>query len=337
MRNRMWAALTWLKANLVWAIPAAMLLGLAFGALTEPTSLKVLILPLTFLMVYPMMVNLQIKKVLSGHDYKLQGTVLFINFAIVPFVAFAIGRLFFSNNVYAALGLLLAATLPTSGMTISWTGFAKGNLDAAIKMAVIGLIIGALATPLYANWLMGAVVEIPLAKIFQQIAVIVFLPMILGYATQRLIVRRYGETKYRRDIKPRFPLFSTLGLLGIVFVAMALKANTILSNPSELLLMFVPLLIFYGITFVLGTVVGRQFFGRADAIALIYGTAPKNLSIALAIAMTAFGQQGAEIALIIALAYVIQIQTSAWCNKFVDRCFGASERPELPILEPERA
>ncbi len=337
MRNRMWAVLTWLKANLIWSIPAAMLLGLGFGALTDPVYLKSLILPLTFLMVYPMMVNLQIKKVLSGHDYRLQATALFINFGIVPFVAFGIGRLFFSDNVYAALGLLLAATLPTSGMTISWTGFAKGNLDAAIKMAVIGLFIGALATPLYANWLMGAVVEIPLAKVFQQIAVIVFLPMILGYATQRLIVRRFGEAKYRRDIKPRFPLFSTLGVLGIVFVAMALKANTILSNPSQLLLMFVPLLIFYGITFVLGTVTGKLFFGREDAIALVYGTAPKNLSIALAIAMIAFGQQGAEIALIIALAYVIQIQTSAWCNKLINRCFGEPEQTESPSLATERA
>ncbi|NIV38644.1 MAG: arsenic resistance protein [Anaerolineae bacterium] len=333
----MWAVLTWLKANLIWSIPAAMLLGLGFGALTDPVYLKSLILPLTFLMVYPMMVNLQIKKVLSGHDYRLQATALFINFGIVPFVAFGIGRLFFSDNVYAALGLLLAATLPTSGMTISWTGFAKGNLDAAIKMAVIGLFIGALATPLYANWLMGAVVEIPLAKVFQQIAVIVFLPMILGYATQRLIVRRFGEAKYRRDIKPRFPLFSTLGVLGIVFVAMALKANTILSNPSQLLLMFVPLLIFYGITFVLGTVTGKLFFGREDAIALVYGTAPKNLSIALAIAMIAFGQQGAEIALIIALAYVIQIQTSAWCNKLINRCFGEPEQTESPSLATERA
>jgi predicted Na+-dependent transporter len=303
----------------------------------SPVYLKSLILPLTFLMVYPMMVNLQIKKVLSGHDYKLQATVLFINFAIVPIVAFAIGRLFFSNNVYAALGLLLAATLPTSGMTISWTGFAKGNLDAAIKMAVIGLFIGALVTPLYANWLMGAVVEIPLAKIFQQIAIIVFLPMILGYATQRLIVRRYGEAKYRRDFKTRSPLFSTLGVLGIVFVAMALKAETILSNPSGLLWMFVPLLIFYGITFLLGTIVGKLFFNRADAIALVYGTAPKNLSIALAIAMIAFGQQGAEIALIIALAYVIQIQTSAWCNRLVNRCFGEPTQSESPILAPERA
>ncbi|MFN2292504.1 MAG: arsenic resistance protein [Anaerolineae bacterium] len=332
MIARFWSVLEWLKANLTWSIPAAMLLGLAFGAVANAGFLKSLILPLTLLMVYPMMVNLQIKKVLSGHDYQLQLTALLINFGIVPFAAFAIGRVLLADQVFAALGLLLAATLPTSGMTISWTGFARGNLDAAIKMAVIGLIIGSLATPLYAEWLMGTAVEVPLAKIFQQVATVVFVPLILGYATQRLIVRRFGVQRYRQDFKPRFPLFATLGVLGIVFSAIALKAETILSNPLGLLLMFVPLVLFYGITFVLGTVVGRTFFGRDDAIALIYGVAPKNLSIALAIAMNAFGQQGAEIALVIALAYVIQIQTSAWCNKFVDRCFGVREPVEGPAL-----
>jgi predicted Na+-dependent transporter len=335
MGKRFWAMLAWLKANLVWTIPAAMGLGLVFGSLFQADFLKSLILPLTFLMVYPMMVNLQIKKVLSGGDYKLQLTTLFINFGLVPFVAFGIGRLFFSENAFAALGLLLAATLPTSGMTISWTGFARGNLDAAIKMAVLGLIIGSLATPLYAGWLMGTVVEVPLSKIFQQVAMIVFVPLILGYATQRFIVWRFGVDRYRRDFKPRFPLFSTLGVLGIVFAAMALKAHTILSDPLGLVWMFLPLIVFYGLTFVLGTVVGRSFFERDDAVALIYGVAPKNLSIALAIAMNAFGQQGAEIALVIALAYVIQIQTSAWCNRFVDRCFGAREPLEEPGLAPQ--
>ena len=337
MMRRVWAVLTWLKANLVWSIPVAMLLGLAFGAVVNPAFLKPLILPLTFIMVYPMMVNLQIKKVLSGHDYKLQLTTLLINFGIVPLVAFGIGRLFFSNNAFAALGLLLAATLPTSGMTISWTGFAKGNLDAAIKMAVIGLILGSLLSPFYAEWLMGTVLEIPVDKIFQQIAIIVFLPLILGYLTQVLIIRRYGKDRYARDFKPRFPLFSTLGLLGIVFSAMALKAETILSDPLDLLLLFIPLVLFYAFTFVTGTFVGRTFFGRDDAIALIYGVAPKNLSIALAISMNAFGQAGADIALIIALAYVIQLQTSAWCNKFVDKCFGSRQVAKVPLHEAEGA
>jgi predicted Na+-dependent transporter len=222
-------------------------------------------------------------------------------------------------------------------MTISWTGFARGNLDAAIKMAVIGLVVGSLATPFYAEWLMGTVVEVPLAKILQQVLTVVFVPLLLGYATQRLIVWKFGAERFRRDFKPRFPLLSTLGVLGIVFAAIALKADTILSHPLDLLLTFIPLLLFYGFTFFLGTIVGRRLFRRNDAIALIYGVAPKNLSIALAIAMNAFGAQGTEIALVIALAYVIQIQTSAWCNKFVDRCFGELESLETPVLAGERA
>ena len=325
MNKTFWTVLSKIKTNLVWAIPLVMLLGLAFGSLFNPAFLKSLIFPLTFIMIYPMMINLQIRKALSGEDYKLQLFTLLLNFGVIPFLAYGIGRIFFAEDVYAALGLLMLSTLPTSGMTISWTGFARGNLDAAIKMAVFGLVIGALATPLYAQWLIGAAIEIPLAKIFQQVTQVVFLPMILGYATQRLIVRKFGEAGYRRDYKPKFPLISTLGLMGIVFSAMALKANTILSNLSGLLLMFVPLILLYGLMFLMATVSGRLLFNREDSIALIYGTGPKNLSIALAIALTAFGQQGAEIALIIALAYIIQLQTSAWCNRLVDRCFGAPE------------
>ena len=50
-----------------------------------------------------------------------------------------------------------------------------------------------------------------------------------------------------------------------------------------------------------------------------------NLSIALAIAMTAFGgEQGSEIAIIIAMAYIIQVQAAAWYVKFNDKIFGPS-------------
>ena len=51
----------------------------------------------------------------------------------------------------------------------------------------------------------------------------------------------------------------------------------------------------------------------------------RNLSIALAIAITVFGaQEGAEIALIIAMGYIIQVQAAAWYVKLTDRVFGAS-------------
>jgi ACR3 family arsenite efflux pump ArsB len=310
-----------------------MLLGIAFGYLYNPSFLKVLIIPLTFLMVYPMMVNLQLKKVLSKGDTKVQIATQIINFAIIPFLAFGIGKIYFRDDPLIALGLLLASLLPTSGMTISWTGFAKGNLNAAIKMTVIGLIAGSLATPLYAKWLMGTVIEIPLLEVFRQIAFIVFLPMIAGYATQRYIIWKYGEAKYHRDIKKKFPMLSTLGVLGIVFVAMALKSMTIVSQPSMLISLLIPLIIFYLINFILSTFVAKLFFSREDGIALVYGTVMRNLSIALALAMAVFGTQGSDIALIIALAYIIQVQSAAWYVKFTDTIFGETTDRAKDIME----
>ena len=111
-------------------------------------------------------------------------------------------------------------------------------------------------------------------------------------------------------------------VLGIVFVAMALKARTIISEPSLLLLIFVPLLLIYLLNFSLSTVIAKFFFNREDGIALVYGTVMRNLSIALAIAINAFGEAGANAALVIAVSYIIQVQSAAWYVKFTDRVFG---------------
>jgi ACR3 family arsenite efflux pump ArsB len=321
----MWKFLAIIQNNLVWSVPAFMIAGVIFGVLFEPSFLKALIVPLTFLMVYPMMINLQIQKVFSGGDLRLQLVTQIINFGIIPFLAFGLGKLFFNDQPLIALGLLLTSLLPTSGMTISWTGFAKGNLNAAIKMTVIGLIFGSLATPFYAKLLMGTVIEIPLIDIFKQIVFIVFLPMILGFITKQILLKTVGTDKYNKNLKQKFPAFSTLGVLGIVFVALALKAQSIIANPRDLLSYFIPLVIIYGINFSLSTLVGKSLFNREDAIALVYGTVMRNLSIALAIALTVFGaKQGSEIALIIAMAYIIQVQSAAWYVKLTDKIFGQS-------------
>lgn len=54
----------------------------------------------------------------------------------------------------------------------------------------------------------------------------------------------------------------------------------------------------------------------------------RNLSIALAIAINAFGAQGADAALVIALSYIIQVQSAAWYVKFSDRIFGPPPEAE---------
>jgi len=311
-----------LQKNLILSIPVFMIAGIVYGNFYDSLILKSLILPFTFLMVYPMMVNLNLKEVFTKGDTKLQIVTQIINFTITPFLGLLIGKLFFSNSPLIVLGLLLTCLLPTSGMTISWTGFAKGNMSAAVKMTVIGLILGSILAPFYLQILVGTSIEIPLLKVFKQIAIIVFLPMVLGYATQQFLIWKYGIEKYKKDLKKKFPPISTLGVLSIVFIAMALKAKVIIADPALLLKYLLPLIIIYSLNFLLSTIIGKYFFDRNDGIALVYGTVMRNLSIALAIAMTVFGEKGSEIALIIALAYIIQVQAGAWYIKFTNKIFG---------------
>jgi len=322
----MWNFLIKINKRLVVVIPMMMALGYLFGVGVAPETVKALkawIMPFTFLMVYPMMITLNIAHLKQGiKNLPLQLTAQAINFGVIPFLAYGVGLLFFPAQPYMALGLLLAALLPTSGMTISWTGFAKGNLAAAINMTVIGLTLGSLATPFYVQGLLGAKVEVDFMLVTRQIGIIVFLPMLLGYVTRQWFLKRYGQEAFKTTWAPRFPSLSTIGVLGIVFVAIALKAQGLAANPAILGVIIVPLLLIYGVNFLLSTIVGKLFFPRGDAIALVYGTVMRNLSIALAIAVNAFGAAGADTALVIALSYIVQVQAAAWYVKLTDRVFG---------------
>jgi ACR3 family arsenite efflux pump ArsB len=320
--KKIWGTIEFLKKNLAWSILSFMVMGILVGAFFNVKVLKTFIMPLTFLMVYPMMVTLKINELFEKGGEKANVIALIINFLIIPFIALGIGKLFFKDSPLLIVGLLLSALLPTSGMTISWTGFANGNMHTAIKMTVIGLIVGSIATPIYIKVLVGQTVNIPLISVFRQIILIVFLPMLFGYITQKLLINKFGEKKFNKEIKQKFPVLSTIGVLGIVFVAMALKSKTIISNPTILIRGLVPIVILYVINYTISTFIGKMFLDRDNAIALIYGTVMRNLSIALAIAMSVFGKNGSEIALIIALSYVVQVKSAVWYIKIVDMIFG---------------
>ena len=311
--------------QMIFTIPIAMILGFTYGIVLDASPLKVLILPLTFLMVYPMMINLKINKIFEAGGGKVQLTTQFLNFAIVPFIALGLGYFFFADQPYLMLGLFLASLLPTSGMTISYTGLSKGNMEAAIKMTVIGLIIGSLAAPAYLEFFLGATLEIDLVSVATNIGLIVFLPMLAGYATQFFLIKRHGQEKFNKELGPKVGPFSTLGVTGVVFVASALKAPAIMEDPSILPYILLPLVIFYFLNYSLSLIIGKLFLPRGDAIALLYGSVMRNLSIALAVIMNAFGEEGSAAALIISLAYIIQVQSAAWFVKFTDNIFGPPE------------
>ncbi|WP_163152345.1 arsenic resistance protein [Anoxybacillus sp. MB8] len=301
---------------LLVSVPATLLLGFIVGTFVDTSFLKSTILFATIVMIYATMVGFKWKELTHLKEKKILFASIVINFVLIPFVAFLIGKTLLHNHPIMFAGLALSALLPTSGMTISWTAIQKGNMTAAVKLTVFGLILGSLLTPWYLLVMVGKYVDINVMETFRTILLVVFVPMILGHLTFKWLMKTYTPEQFQKQVKPNFAPLSIWGMLYVVFVSISMRAKMIVSNLQLIVIALAVLLLFYFINYVISTFVAKQFFNREDGIALVNGTVLRNLSIAIGLAATSFG---AEAALIVTLAFIVQQQSIAYYGKIASK------------------
>lgn len=294
------------QKHLLLSVPVTIILGFLIGSFVDMSFLKSTILVATMIMIYATMVGLNFKELTSLHGSKILFLSFIINFLLIPLVAYLLGVSLLKEYPLMFAGLALSALLPTSGMTISWTMLQKGNVFLAIKLTVFGLIIGSLVTPWYLLVMVGQYVEINILETIRTILLVVFVPMILGQITFNMIVKRTGKETFQKKIKPLFGPLSVWGMLYVAFTSISMRASMILENWELLLIAILVLLLFYGINYLISTFFALKLCSRQDGIALVNGTVLRNLSIAIGLAATTFG---AEAALIVTLAFIVQQQS----------------------------
>lgn len=293
---------------LMLSVPVTLLIGFLTGLLVDTTAMKSTLLYGTIVMIYATMVGFNFKQLASTQGSKVMLFSVIINFLIIPVIAFILGTLFLTgraDNGAMFAGLAISALLPTSGMTISWTVLQKGNVDAAIKLTIFGLILGSTLAPWYLLVMVGQYVPIDIWKTMQTILLVVFVPMLLGHLTFKMILKKHSIEQFKKEIKPKFGPLSIWAMLYVIFVSISSGATMIVNNLELILIALVVLLIFYGLNFLISTYTALRFFNREDGIALVNGTVLRNLSIAIGLAATSFGP---EAALIVTLAFIVQQQ-----------------------------
>ncbi|AXM88624.1 arsenic resistance protein [Anoxybacillus ayderensis G10] len=304
------------QKHLLISVPATLLFGFIVGTFVDTSFLKSTILFATIIMIYATMVGFKWKELTHLKEKKILFASIVINFIIIPFIAFLIGKTMLQHHPIMFAGLALSALLPTSGMTISWTAIQKGNMAAAVKLTVFGLVLGSLLTPWYLLVMVGKYVDINVMETFRTILLVVFVPMILGHITFKWLMRKYTPEQFQKQVKPNFAPLSIWAMLYVVFVSISMRAKMIVSNLQLIVIALVVLLLFYFVNYVISTLAAKQFFNREDGIALVNGTVLRNLSIAIGLAATSFG---AEAALIVTLAFIVQQQSIAYYGKIANQ------------------
>lgn len=303
--------------HLVYVIPSTVLLGLVCGRFVDTSALSVLILPMVVLMVYPSMIGFSLREFIHFEEKKVVLLSLFINFLLVPLIAYFLGLYFLVNSPGLFAGIVITSLLPTSHMTVGYTVIAKGNVKAAIKVTMTSLVLGSLLVPLYLNLLLEKYVPFDGVLTLKLIGVIVFLPLMMGMMTFRWLMTRYTMNEFNESIKSLFPGICAWGALIIIFISISMKSRTIFDNPDTLASALLVQAVFYFVSYVLavtGSRLGR--LNKEDGYALVYGTVLRNLAISMGLGSALFGNQAA---FMVALAFLFQPVAAVWFAKLNEK------------------
>lgn len=299
----------------------------ALVARLEYAHVNIVVAVLIWLMVYPMMVQIDFSSIKDvGKKPKGLALTLIINWLIKPFTMAALGWLFFkgffadwvdpqSANEYIA-GMILLGVAPCTAMVFVWSQMTKGDANYTLVQVSINDIIMVFAfAPLTALLLGVSDIQVPWDTLVISVLLYVLLPLVAGALTRSLLDKKVsGIEKHKKvdDFIATLKPWSIVGLLATVVVLFGFQAQTILAEPQTIVLIAIPLIIqTYGIFAI------AYFFAKRlklphniAAPASMIGTS-NFFELAVAVAISLFGlHSGAALATVVGVLVEVPVMLS---------------------------
>jgi len=275
----------------ILAIALGWLLGLKYPsiAMHNKKFFSSMITIIVFLMIYPMMINLNLGKI--PKVFKRPKPIvlsLIYNFILTPILAFLLIALFIHNKTLA-LGFLLVMIIPGSSMSIGYTGLADGDIEVATLSLGVNFLLIPVMLPIWLKLLGTAYnVPIPLGLLLKTILIVLIIPMFLGDITRRRILKKFGTEKFL-NLKPLFGSITMIMMLFIVTVIFFLKAPLLLKKWKIILNLAFINTIYLVVMLLLMTILNKIInFTYEEHMAISFLSTGKNNGTAIAIATLGF-------------------------------------------------
>jgi ACR3 family arsenite transporter len=307
----------------------------------EVARVNLLVAVLIWVMIYPMMVNVDFSS-LSHIGDRPKGLVvtLAVNWLLKPFSMAALGVLFF-EHVFAGwvspedakqyiAGMILLGAAPCTAMVFVWSQLTRGDATyTLVQVSVNDLIMVFAFAPIVALLLGVTDLRVPWSTLLLSVLLYVVIPLAAGYLTRRGLTagpeggdERVGA--FTRRLKP----FTILGLLATVVLLFAFQGPRIVGQPGLIGMIAIPLLIqSYGIfAIAYGWAWAWKLPFSIAAPAAMIGTS-NFFELAVAVAISLFGlDSGAALATVVGVLVEVPVMLSlvAFANR-TRGAFGAAE------------
>jgi ACR3 family arsenite transporter len=275
---------------------------------------------LVFLMIYPMMVNLNLEafgRVVHAPRPVLMSLVY--NYVLTPALTYALVRLLIHSPLLG-LGLLLVMLVPGSSMSLGYTGLVGGSLEVGtIAMAVNFLLVPVLL-PLYLHALSRGGAPVPLRPLIQALLLVLILPMALGLVTRAGIVRRTGPAGMAR-IRPYLSVATICALLPLMAAIFFGQGEMLAKRWTLLVPLFAATVGYLVVILALSTWLDRRLgLSYEEHMGIAFLTSGKNNGTAIAITTLAFGPlvavPAATLPLFQSTLLILYVQLAPWVRRY---------------------
>ena len=289
----------------------------------EYAHVNLVIAVLIWLMIYPMMVQIDFSSLKDvGKRPKGLALTLVINWLIKPFTMAFLGWLFFKGlfadwvdpqtaTEYIA-GMILLGVAPCTAMVFVWSQLTKGDANYTLVQVSINDIIMIFAFAPIAGMLLGVTdITVPWDTLFLSVVLYVLIPLVAGAITRKKLDKADDHSRLNQFLATMKP-WSIIGLLATVVLLFGFQSETILAKPQAIVLIAIPLLIqTYGI-FAIAYFMAKQMKlpHNVAAPACMIGTS-NFFELAVAVAISLFGlHSGAALATVVGVLVEVPVMLS---------------------------